>query len=195
MSTIFMLIVAYILGSLSSAIIVCHFMKLPDPRIEGSKNPGATNVLRLGGKIPALLTLAGDVLKGFIPVLLAVIFGFHGFWLGMVALAACLGHVYPIFFKFHGGKGVATALGVILMLSPLTAILLILIWAIIVAVTRYVSLASIASALSAPILLLFFGKFAYLIPVLLIAALIVWRHWSNIQRLKEKKENKINFKI
>jgi glycerol-3-phosphate acyltransferase PlsY len=112
-------VISYLIGSLSSAILVCKFLKLPDPRTQGSMNPGTTNVLRIGGKTPALITLAGDMLKGFIPVLIAHLIGMNGFSLGIVAAAAFLGHLYPVFFKFQGGKGVATALGAFIALSPI----------------------------------------------------------------------------
>ena len=108
LTLIVFLVLGYLFGSLSSAVIVCKLMKLPDPRVEGSKNPGATNVLRIGGKIPALFTLLADVLKGFIPVILARMFCIDGFLLGLVGVFAVFGHMHPIFFKFKGGKGVAT---------------------------------------------------------------------------------------
>src|SRR5688572_5024295 len=115
--TVIAIVVAYLIGSLSSAIIVCKLMRLPDPRSEGSNNPGATNVLRIGGKKAAAITLAGDMLKGVIPVLAAKWCGIHPLGVGLVMLAAFAGHLYPIFFRFQGGKGVATLLGCLLALN------------------------------------------------------------------------------
>src|SRR3989338_7743397 len=122
------LIIAYLVGSLSSAIIVCKVFNLPDPRTKGSNNPGATNVLRIGGKFPAFCTLFGDALKGFIPVFLADLFIGNPFALGLIALAALFGHIYPIFFRFEGGKGVATTLGIIFALSINVGLLAVLTW-------------------------------------------------------------------
>jgi acyl phosphate:glycerol-3-phosphate acyltransferase len=190
---VLMLAVAYLLGSLSSAIIVCKIMGLPDPRTQGSGNPGTTNVLRLGGKTPALITLAGDVLKGIVPIFIAHLFGVAGFGLALVGLAAFLGHLFPVFFKFEGGKGIATAFGVILSLSIPIAIAAAITWGIIVAVWRYVSLASLATAVLTPIYILLFGNHAYLLPVLIMTGMIIWRHWPNVQRLKNGVENKITF--
>lgn len=184
---------AYAVGSLSSAIIVCQVMHLPDPRTQGSKNPGATNVLRIGGKTPALITLAGDVLKALIPVLLAHLFGVSGFFLGMVALAAFIGHLFPVFFQFEGGKGVATALGGLLGLSLFTGLAAVVIWVAVAGITRYSSLAALITAAAAPFILLIFGHASYFLPALAMSALLVWRHLGNIQRLRAGTETKINF--
>ncbi|MBU0744310.1 MAG: glycerol-3-phosphate 1-O-acyltransferase PlsY [Gammaproteobacteria bacterium] len=185
--------VAYIIGSLSSAIIVCKFLNLPDPRTTGSMNPGATNVLRIGGKTPAIITLAGDMLKGFIPVLVAHLIGISGFFLGLVALSAVLGHIFPIFFNFKGGKGVATALGAFLGLSLIAGIAIITCWVLVAAILRYSSLASIIAALVAPILMLIFANAGYLLPMLMITLLLICGHMENIKRLRSKTESKINF--
>lgn len=184
---------AYLVGSLSSAIFVCRFMHLPDPRTQGSKNPGATNVLRIGGKTPALITLGGDVLKGTIPVLLAHLFGISGFFLGLVAIAAFIGHLFPVFFGFEGGKGVATALGGLLGLSLFAALIAVVIWIAVAAITRYSSLAALIAAVCAPFLVLFFSQASYFLPVLLMSGLLIWRHWGNILRLRAGTETKINF--
>ena len=188
-----MIIIAYFLGSLSSAVIVSKFSNLPDPREEGSKNPGTTNVLRLGGKIPAALTFLGDLLKGMLPVLLAKLCDVQDIWLGIVALSAFIGHIYPIFFDFKGGKGVATAFGAISALSPLTGILAFAVWIITLILTKYVSIASMSAAIGAAILVTFLTNSSYVVPVLLIATLIIFRHLPNIRRLKNHTENKIKF--
>jgi acyl phosphate:glycerol-3-phosphate acyltransferase len=189
-ATIF-IVIAYVVGSLSSAIIVCKIMHLPDPRSQGSNNPGATNVLRIGGKLPAVITLVGDMLKGAIPVLLAHLFNVQGFALGLVAIAALIGHIFPVFFKFQGGKGVATALGAMFALSPLLGIAMIITWLIVAALFRYSSLAALVSAGLAPIYAAVFTNYGYLLPILGITAILVWRHWTNIERLKAGTETKI----
>lgn len=186
---------AYLIGSLSSAIIVCKFLNLADPRTEGSMNPGATNVLRIGGKVPALITLAGDMLKGFLPVLIAHLVGISGLGVGFIALAAFLGHLFPLFFKFQGGKGVATALGAFLALSPIAGIAIILCWLLIATVSRYVSLASMAAGASAPVFMLFFANNGSLLPVLAMSVLMIWRHSKNIKRLLAKTESKLDLNM
>jgi acyl phosphate:glycerol-3-phosphate acyltransferase len=193
-AAIIFIVIAYLCGSLSSAIIICKLLKLPDPRTQGSGNPGTTNVLRIGGKKAALFVLLGDVLKGFLPVLLAKIFGLEAFMLGIVGLAAVVGHVYPILFKFKGGKGVATALGALLALSVTAGFLSFITWLAIAAVFRYSSLASLVAAVLAPVYIAIFSSFIYFIPVTLIAILIIWRHKDNIERLRTKTEDKIQLK-
>jgi glycerol-3-phosphate acyltransferase PlsY len=145
---------AYLVGSLSFAVIVSRLMGLADPRSYGSKNPGATNVLRSGNKAAALLTLAFDALKGYVPVWLALAFGARfglGDWtVAVVGLAAFLGHLWPVFFRFQGGKGVATAAGVLMALAPGLGLATLLSWVIIAAFFRYSSLASVVAALFAP---------------------------------------------
>jgi len=192
-TVIILVVIAYLIGSLSSAIIVCKALNLPDPRTQGSMNPGATNVLRIAGKGPALITLVGDMLKGFIPVLIGHLIGINGISLGLIAGAAFLGHLYPIFFKFQGGKGVATALGTFLALSPIAGIGIILSWIVVAFVFRYSSLAALIAAIMAPIFMLLFTGVQYLIPTLVITAMLIWRHWDNIQRLRAGTEGKINF--
>jgi|WetSurMetagenome_2_1015567.scaffolds.fasta_scaffold552722_1 acyl phosphate:glycerol-3-phosphate acyltransferase len=192
-SVLILAVIAYLIGSLSSAIIVCKFMGLPDPRSQGSYNPGTTNVLRIAGKGPALITLVGDMLKGFIPVFIAHIVGVQGFLLGVIAFAAFIGHVFPIFFKFQGGKGVATACGAILALSPFVGFLLIIIWVAVASVTRYSSLAAVIGTVASPILILIFSNPAYFLPMLIIAIVLLFNHRNNIQRLRAGTESKINF--
>ncbi len=189
---IIFVIIGYILGSLSSAIIVCKAMGLTDPRLEGSKNPGTTNVLRTSGKLPAILVLLGDILKGFIPVILAKILHVEGFMLSLVALAAVIGHIFPVFFQFKGGKGVATTFGALLGLNLTAAIIILIVWLIIMLLSRYVSLASIIAAALGAVLLLFMHN-SYFLPFLIIAILIIWRHWPNIERLRNGTENKLKF--
>lgn len=188
-----LLIIAYLLGSISSAVVICRLLGLPDPRTQGSGNPGATNVMRMGGKSAAIYTLLGDALKGFIPVLLARLFGIEGFWLGLIAVAALIGHIFPIFFQFKGGKGVATAFGALLAMTPGMALVAAITWLLVLVFSRYSSLAAIVTALVAPIYMLLFADFSYFVPMLFISAILIWRHWDNIQRLKAGTENKVNF--
>jgi glycerol-3-phosphate acyltransferase PlsY len=186
-------VIAYLIGSVSSGILVCKFLNLPDPRTEGSMNPGATNVLRIGGKMPALITLGGDMLKGFLPVFIGHLIKLDGFWLGLVAIAAFLGHVFPVFFNFKGGKGVATALGTFVALSPLAGILICAAWVLVAVILRYSSLASIIAAALAPIIMVLFANPGYALATLIIAAVLIYRHIENIQRLRAGTESKISF--
>jgi glycerol-3-phosphate acyltransferase PlsY len=189
---IILLIIAYLIGSVNTAVLVCKFMGLPDPRTEGSRNPGATNVLRIAGKQAAGFVLLADALKGFIPVVLARFVGIIDFPLGLVAIAALLGHIFPIFFQFKGGKGAATAIGGIFGLNFFVGILAAITWGVIVYFTRYVSLASIATAGLSVIYILIFSRLAYVIPVLIMAIILAWRHWENIKRLRAGTESKIS---
>ncbi len=187
--TILLPIFGYLLGSISAAIVVARLLRLPDPRQAGSGNPGATNVLRLGGKRAAALTLAGDLVKGVVPVALARFLGLEGWALAAVALATFLGHLYPIYFGFRGGKGVATALGILLALQPLLGGAVLLVWVLIFLLTRLSSLAALGAALAAPILGLVLlqqrGEQALL---LVLALLVLWRHRGNIARLRSGAE-------
>lgn len=187
-------LVAYGIGSISSAIIVCKLLGLPDPRTEGSRNPGATNVLRIGGKKAAAITLLGDVLKGAIPVLLATWYSLSSLGIAIVALTAFIGHLFPVFFGFIGGKGVATALGCILALSWPSGIAWILTWLVVASITRYSSLAAIVASLLVPFYLWFFTHhLAYVVAITLISLLLIYRHKSNIQKLLQGTESKILF--
>ena len=188
--TILMLASAYIAGSISSAIVVSKLFYLPNPRIHGSRNPGATNVLRLGGKLPAILVLVFDILKGTVPVWFSYYLGFSPIELGLVAIMACLGHIFPLFFGFKGGKAVATAFGAMLPIGLELAAALIVCWGVLVFVTGYSSLAAIA-AVSLSQLLTYFIKPEYTIPVMMLASLIVLRHKDNIVRLVQGQETKI----
>ena len=192
---------SYLLGSLSFAVIVSRLMGLSDPRSYGSKNPGATNVLRSGSKKAAVLTLLFDALKGAVPVALVLTFGPpQGLGAGtaaMAGLAAFLGHLYPVFFGFAGGKGVATAVGVLLGINSLLALATVLSFAIILYFSRYVSLASIVAAVFAPVFYLFGDGVAWQasgVEVLCLgamAALLVWRHRENINRLLAGTESRL----
>jgi len=185
-------IAAYLVGSVSSAIIVSKLMGLPDPRTSGSNNPGATNVLRLGGKKAAAITLVGDVLKGLVPVLVAKALTGNSFTLALVGVGAFLGHLYPIFFGFKGGKGVATAAGVFIGLSGIVTMLLVVIWLITAIISRYSSLAALVATVSAPFLvLLFLPGLPFFLMACVIAALLFWRHRENIDRIKRGEESKI----
>lgn len=182
----------YLVGSVSSAIIVSKLMGLPDPRSSGSNNPGATNVLRLGGKKAAAITLFGDVLKGLLPVLVAKAFTDSAITIALVGVAAFLGHLYPLFFGFKGGKGVATAAGVFIGLSGIVTLILLGIWLITAVISRYSSLAALVATLSAPFLvLLLLPGLPFFLMACVIAGLLFWRHRENILRLKRGEENKI----
>ena len=186
-------VLGYLCGSLASAIIVCRVMKLPDPRKQGSGNPGATNVLRLGGKKAAGLTLAGDVLKGAVPVLLAHLLSDSPAILAATAVAAIVGHMYPVFFQFKGGKGVATTFGAVAALVYPVALFMGAIWILAAMATRYASLASMAAAVAAPLFaLVFIQESAYVVALTIIAALLVYRHRDNIQRLRQGTESEIS---
>jgi len=175
---------AYLFGSVSSAIIVCRLMKLEDPRKQGSGNPGATNVLRLGGKKAAAITLLGDALKGLIPVLVAKSMGVDSLLLSAVVFAAFLGHLYPIFFGFKGGKGVATSFGVSLGVAWLLGIAVLSTWLLVYKIGRISSLAALVAAVLTPVYVwLIVGDINLLIAFMMIAAILLWRHKSNIQRL------------
>lgn len=192
MGALIFTVIAYLLGSVNTAIITCKLMNCPDPRTEGSKNPGATNVLRVAGRNAAILVLVADILKGFIAVLLAKIFGVTGVGLALVALGATLGHVFPIFYGFDGGKGVATALGSILGLNFFVGVIAGLVWIITAAITRLASLASLVAIILANVFILFVNP-GYFIPVLGITALVTWRHMENIARIRAGTENQIDF--
>ncbi len=194
MVIILSLIIAYLLGSLNSAVLISKYLKLPDPRTHGSSNAGATNILRTMGKNQALVVFISDALKGLIAILLGRLLGLEGFMLSLVALAVVVGHIFPIFFKFKGGKGVATMLGATLMLNFWVALIAALVWAAITWILRYVSLASIVAAICTPLFMLIFGNHQYAFSLLLVAALVIWRHWDNIERLRKGTETKIDLK-
>lgn len=184
----------YLFGSISTAIIVCKLMGLPDPRTEGSGNPGATNVARLGGKKAAALTLLGDMLKGLIPVLIAHAMQAAPLILAATALAAFLGHLYPVFFGFRGGKGVATALGVIYGLDWHVGLLTTAIWLAMALLFRYSSLAALIAILLAPLgFLWLWPQPAVIAAMAIMTVMLYWRHRSNISNLLSGREGKISF--
>lgn len=183
---------AYLLGSVSSAILVCRLMRLPDPRTQGSRNPGATNVLRIGGKKAAAITLVGDSLKGLLPMLLGHLLGVGPVALAGIGLAAFLGHLYPVFFGFQGGKGVATALGVQLGLYWPVGLTVAALWLFVAKVLRISSLSALVSMAVAPLIVwLFWPEPALVIAQALISLLLFWRHRSNISKLLDGTEGRI----
>jgi acyl phosphate:glycerol-3-phosphate acyltransferase len=193
-----LVVAAYLLGSVSSAIIVCKLMGLGDPREAGSGNPGATNVLRIGGekgKLAAGITLAGDMLKGVVPVLLAHGLGFDPLWIVLVGLAAFLGHLYPLFFQFKGGKGVATMLGVLLALNFWAGLATVATWLFVAKVLKISSLSALIATLLAPLYLYFLTAELYWVVVTgLMTTILFWRHRSNIGRLLRGEESLIKAK-
>ena len=191
---ILLVVGGYLFGSISTAIIVCRLMGLPDPRTEGSNNPGATNVARLGGKKAAALTLTGDMLKGLIPVLIAHSLQADPTILAATALAAFLGHLYPVFFGFQGGKGVATALGVIYGLYWPVGLLTTGIWLAMAIVFRYSSLAALTAILLTPLgFMWLWPEKPIIIAMVVLTVMLFWRHRSNIANLLSGDEGKISF--
>ena len=197
-------LVAYLVGSLSFAVVVSRFMGLADPRTYGSNNPGATNVLRSGNKLAAALTLLLDAVKGWLPVWVAVhegaAYGLGEGTVAMVALAAFAGHVWPVFFRFQGGKGVATAAGVLIGIQPLLGLATLATWLIVAYFSRYSSLAALASALFAPAYYFLGHRVAWyvdnrvLLAVAVISAVLIWRHQANIGKLMRGEESRIGGK-
>ena len=183
------LILAYLAGSVSAAILVCRALGLPDPRTDGSRNPGTTNVLRLGGKPAALMTLAGDLLKGVIPVLAARSWGFDAGWLSLIGLAAFFGHLYPVFFRFEGGKGVATALGVMLALYWPMGLAMVAIWLVGFGLTRISSVGGLSAFTAAPLLAWWLMP-AAMGGVFVMSLLLLLRHRSNIEGLVKGTERR-----
>lgn len=202
--SILAVLASYLLGSLSFAVIVSRTMGLNDPRTYGSKNPGATNVLRSGSKAAAVVTLLLDAVKGWLPVALVRWFGEpYGLGEGTVALAglaAFLGHLWPVFFRFVGGKGVATALGVLVGISGWLGLAVALVWLVVAAVSRYSSLASLSAAVFAPVIYvlaagpLWYSERAIVAAIVVMSALLIWRHKENITRLIQGKESRLGSK-
>lgn len=189
------ILAAYLIGSISFAIIASKLFGLADPRSYGSGNPGATNVLRSGNKNAALFTLIGDAFKGWLAVFLAHRMGFSDNIIGLVALAVFLGHLYPIFLKFKGGKGVATAAGVLLALDPLLGLAVLGTWLFVAYVSRYSSLAAVLAAALAPVYaVLMHGASNNVIIVGIIGMALIGKHWVNIQKLLAGQESKIGSK-
>jgi glycerol-3-phosphate acyltransferase PlsY len=186
-------LLAYLLGSVSSAIIVCRLMGLPDPRTEGSGNPGATNVLRIGGKKAAALTLLGDMLKGYLPVAVSVWAGLAPEVIIAIGVAAFVGHLWPVFFGFQGGKGVATELGVLFGLHPVIGLVIAGVWLLIAKGMKISSLAALIAMTLAPVMVWFWtqGELSWTLGVALMSLILMIRHKSNIQRLLSGEESSI----
>jgi glycerol-3-phosphate acyltransferase PlsY len=189
---IFILIVIYLIAAVPTGIVLAKVMGYEDVRDKGSGNIGATNVYRVAGKLAGVLTLAGDILKGFLPLLACKT------WLaptpaqlGIACAMAIVGHCYPVYLKFRGGKGIATALGIFLVMSPIAVLGAAIVFGITVATTRFISLGSVLAAMSAPLLVLMLNQpQPIFLATLFIAALIVWRHRSNIKRLMDGSEDR-----
>lgn len=187
-----LVICAYLMGSFSAGILVSKFLSLPDPRTLGSKNPGATNVLRTGGKKAAILTLLGDSLKGLIPILVARYFGLSFEWLAIIGIAAFLGHVFSLYYGFKGGKGVATAMGIYLGLNPLIGLAIITTWLSAAFAFNMSSLSALIATLLAPFYFYYITRsLPLLIGLLFITALIYWKHKTNIKKIIAGTENNI----
>ncbi|HKJ76355.1 MAG TPA: glycerol-3-phosphate 1-O-acyltransferase PlsY [Gammaproteobacteria bacterium] len=190
-----LVLLAYLLGSVASAIVVCKALGLPDPRTQGSRNPGATNVLRVGGKGAAAATLVGDVLKGVIPVLVARAVVEGPLVPALAAAAAFLGHLYPVFFGFRGGKGVATAFGALLALAWPVALAVAATWLVVAKVSRISSLSALTGAVLAPLYTWWLApEPAYIAVTAAISLLLVWRHRGNIRNLIHGTEGRIGQK-
>lgn len=189
---IFILIVIYLIAAIPSGVVLARVMGYEDVRDKGSGNIGATNVYRVAGKLPGVLTLVGDILKGFLPLLACKT------WLaptpaqlGIACATAIVGHCYPVYLKFRGGKGIATALGIFLAISPTAVLGAAIVFGVTVAITRFISLGSVLAAMSAPFLVLMLSEpQPIFLATLFIAALIIWRHRSNIKRLMDGSENR-----
>jgi len=189
-----LLIFAYLLGSINSAIIVCYIFRLPSPRSIGSGNPGTTNVLRIGGKVPAAITLLFDILKGLAPLLIARMLTDNEFIIACTALYAILGHVFPIFFGFKGGKGVATLIGTLFGFWWALGLIFVVTWFIVAVITRYSSLSALVATVVASVSVAFVANLQVAAPFLIIAAMILAKHKGNIQRLISGQESKIGDK-
>ena len=199
MFTILFGVAGYLIGSVSFAVVVSRLFRLEDPRTYGSKNPGATNVLRTGNKAAAVLTLLGDAFKGWLAVVLAqslsVRFGIGEGTVALVGLAAFLGHLYPLFFRFQGGKGVATALGILLAFDPWLGLATLATWIIIAVFFRYSSLAALVSAAFAPFYhAMFWDMGVTTLAIGAMSLMLVWRHRANIEKLLAGKESRLGSK-
>ena len=188
-------LMAYLLGSISSAILVCRAMGEPDPRGSGSGNPGATNVLRQSGKLAALLTLLGDVAKGYVPVIVGTLNEAPAIVIAALSTGAFLGHLFPVFFQFRGGKGVATLIGILFGISPLLGLGFVISWLAVALLTRYSSLAALSAAALAPFTAWWLNFSTLIIATLAgLVVLLFWRHRQNITKLLAGKESKIGQK-
>ncbi|MDE2077166.1 MAG: glycerol-3-phosphate 1-O-acyltransferase PlsY [Burkholderiales bacterium] len=188
-------VIGYLVGSLSFAVIVSRLFGLADPRSYGSGNPGATNVLRSGNKAAAILTLVFDAIKGYVPVIVAKQMGLPDMVVAAAGLGAFLGHLWPVFFKFEGGKGVATAAGVLLGFSGALGGSVLLVWIAMAVIFRYSSLAALTAAIAAPLIQLYFwGAGVITISVVVMSVLLIWRHEANIRKLLAGQESKLGQK-
>ena len=188
----FLVVLAYVIGSVPFAVIVTRAMRLPDPRGYGSKNPGATNVLRSGNKLAALLTLFGDGAKGYLAVWIAQEWGAPEPFIAAAALAVFLGHLFPLFLRFRGGKGVATSFGAWLALDPLLGLIGLAIWALIAALTRVSSVAALSAALVSPLVSWWRHGFDVVtVAVIMMVSLLVFRHKGNIRKLLARSEERL----
>ncbi len=186
-------ILAYFVGSISAAIITCKLMNKVDPRTVGSKNPGATNVMRHAGKKAAIYTLLGDLFKSLLPVAIGHAFGLDWMWLGLIGTAAFLGHLYPIYYGFKGGKGVATVLGVYLGLQPVIGVVVIITWIVSALVFNISSLSALIATLLAPLIFYWITESLPLFIILIvITGFIYWRHRSNLVKIIDGTEDKIS---
>lgn len=186
-----LIIFAYLLGSFNFAIILCKLTGYPDPRTEGSNNPGATNVLRVANKYLAAIVLSCDGLKGFVPVFISSFLFYNNSYTAWVGLAAVLGHLYPLFFKFQGGKGVATYIGVLFAFYFPIGVVFCCLWFLIAVITKYSSLGAISSAITSLLLILWFGYYQSIFPFLIIVFFLLYKHKENIKRLSAGTEAKI----
>ena len=192
MEVILSVVAGYLIGSISCAIIVSRILGRTDPRKSGSGNPGATNVLRISGKLAAILTLAGDIAKGTVPVLAVKLLTDDPVAVGITALAAFFGHVFPLYYKFKGGKGIATMLGAYLGIDPIFALLIAGVWIVVAAITRYSSISSIVSSFASPFVAWYlFQNWWFAGMAAIIFVFVLYRHKDNLGRLRDGKESKI----
>ena len=191
LTAIIAIVLAYLIGSINMSIIIAKLSGLPDPRTTGSGNAGATNTLRISGKKEAAYVLIGDLAKGVIAVVIGRLLELDAFMLGLTALAAVVGHIFPIFFQFKGGKGVATTLGVLLVLNLWIGLFALAVWGLVAYLSKYASLASFSAAAAAIIATILLKDLPYLPAIIGMATLITWKHKANINRLRTGNESKI----
>jgi glycerol-3-phosphate acyltransferase PlsY len=194
--TVLLILFSYLLGSIPVGLLLTKAFSKQDPRQAGSQNIGATNIYRVAGRRLALMTLAGDALKGLVPVSVAGAWHFPEIWVALAAMAALVGHLYPLYLGFRGGKGVATALGIFIALCPLAVIIDFFLFAGVLTTWRIVSVSSMSAAAFMPFLIwVFTGSQPYVVMAICVAILIVYRHRANIQRLVAGRENRIQFRL
>ncbi len=192
MAAALLVVLSYLVGSLSAAVIVCRVIGAPDPRTVGSRNPGATNVLRVAGRKAAAATLTGDAMKGLVPVLLARMFTAEPAAVAAAGIAAFLGHLFPVFFRFEGGKGIATCIGVLLGMAFPVALIFIAVWLLVARFAKVSSLAGLSAALTAPFAAWTLGyPLTHVAVIVIMTVLIFWRHRSNIGKIIDGTEPRI----